>query len=206
VKEKLRKTFAQTKFGSDIPMVCCSASPGGGQDLKKIVQEKSREDKEKPPSDVKELIDCLLETLEIPKRGSEGDFYFAVDHCFRIAGQGTVLTGTILNGSVAVNQTIEIPSLKEERRVKSIQMFRKPVQNARQGDRIGLCVTQLDPKQLERGIACAPHTVGSFQGAIAVVNKIRFHKLLCKNKGKFHVTIGHSTNIATCHFFWFTSN
>jgi hypothetical protein len=29
-------------------------------------------------------------------------------------------------------------------------------------NRLGICVTQVDPKLLERGIACAPGTVGTF--------------------------------------------
>ena len=37
---------------------------------------------------------------------------FAIDHCFPIKGQGTVLTGTILQGTVNVNDTIELPALK----------------------------------------------------------------------------------------------
>lgn len=33
-----------------------------------------------------------------------------------------------------------------------MQMFRKPIDRAIQGDRIGICVTQFDPDQLERGL------------------------------------------------------
>lgn len=33
---------------------------------------------------------------------------------------------------------------------------RKPVQACSRGDRLGICVTQLDAKQVERGLACAP--------------------------------------------------
>lgn len=36
----------------------------------------------------------------------------SVDHCFSIRGQGTVMTGTILQGSLAINDTVEIPALK----------------------------------------------------------------------------------------------
>lgn len=39
----------------------------------------------------------------------------AVDHCFSIRGQGTVMTGTVLQGSLAVNDTVEIPALKVSR-------------------------------------------------------------------------------------------
>ena len=49
-------------------------------------------------------------------------------------------------GSVSVNDSVEIASLGETRKVKSMQMFKKPVTKAVQGDRIGMCVTQFDSK------------------------------------------------------------
>ena len=36
-------------------------------------------------------------------RGGEA-FVMAVDHCFAIHGQGTVLTGTVLSGAIRLNQ------------------------------------------------------------------------------------------------------
>lgn len=50
------------------------------------------------------------------------------------------MTGTVLSGQVKVGDTVELPNLKAEKKVKSMQMFRKPVQLARQGDRVGMCV------------------------------------------------------------------
>lgn len=44
-----------------------------------------------------------------------------------------------------------------------------------QGDRAGICVTQLDPQLVERGVVCAPGSVPTFAGAIAAVEKIRFY-------------------------------
>lgn len=46
----------------------------------------------------------LTENVFHPIRDPKGPFLFSVDHCFAIRGQGTVLTGTILNGSAAVNE------------------------------------------------------------------------------------------------------
>ena len=60
------------------------------------------------------------------------------------------------------------------RQVKSMQMFRRPVQRCAAGDRVGVCVTQLESKSVERGIACAPGSVPIFTGAVAAVEKIRF--------------------------------
>ena len=36
--------------------------------------------------------------------GSGEPFVMAVDHCFAIRGQGTVLTGTVLSGAIKLNQ------------------------------------------------------------------------------------------------------
>lgn len=51
---------------------------------------------------IKELIEALTLTAYIPQRNSKGPFIFAVDHCFLIRGQGTVLTGTVVSGRIAV--------------------------------------------------------------------------------------------------------
>ena len=39
----------------------------------------------------------------LPNRKGDGELVFNVDHCFSIKGQGTVLTGTILQGIVRIN-------------------------------------------------------------------------------------------------------
>jgi hypothetical protein len=41
-------------------------------------------------------------------------------------------------------------------RSHGLQMFHQPVRSAKQGDRLGLCVTNLDAKAIERGIATTP--------------------------------------------------
>jgi selenocysteine-specific elongation factor len=42
-----------------------------------------------------------------------------------------VITGTILAGKTKVGDVIELPALKQEKKIKSMQMFRKPVQTAK---------------------------------------------------------------------------
>jgi len=79
------------------------------------------------------------------------------------------MTGTVLSGAVKVGDNIELPSLKVEKKVKSMQMFRKPVQVAKQGDRVGICVAQLDAKEIERDLACSPGSMTSCETVLAVV-------------------------------------
>jgi len=55
-------------------------------------------------------------------------------------GQGTVMTGTVLRGKVSVGDNIELPGLKLERKIKSMQMFHRPVEQACQVNMLLLCL------------------------------------------------------------------
>ena len=47
---------------------------------------------------LEELIGILRRMTSLPDRNVTGDLLFSVDHCFNIRGQGTVMTGTVLQG------------------------------------------------------------------------------------------------------------
>ncbi|KAJ3074618.1 hypothetical protein HK102_005751 [Quaeritorhiza haematococci] len=195
---RLRKTLSTTRF-SNAPILAVSANadatdmyaddrPGQAKtiNIEKILQE------------LEKCLDVLPERRE--KEEKQG-FLCEVDHCFNIKGQGTVMTGTILGGSVSVGDTIEVPVLKIQKKVKSMQMFKKPVTRAVKGDRVGICVTQFDPTTMERGILATPGSIKICHAAVASARKIRFFKTPCGSGGKVHVTIGHETVMATITFF-----
>ena len=46
-----------------------------------------------------------------------------------------MLTGTVLSGGVKVGDTVELPALGMEKKIKSMQSFKRPVDSAMQGDR-----------------------------------------------------------------------
>ena len=178
--KKLSKTLENTKFAGS-PILAVSAKPGGP------------DSPESEPIGTQKLVDLLSSLSYLPNRDASGSLVYAVDHCFSIRGQGTVMTGTILSGSVKVNDTIEIPSMKITKKVKSMQMFKVPVTEVFQGDRVGICVTQFDPKLLERGLVCSPSTVPTIFAAIISVKHIPYYKGTIRSKSKFHITIGHET-------------
>ena len=61
-----------------------------------------------------ELVATLRKRARVPKRDIEGPFFFAIDHCFPIRGQGTVVTGTALRGQCKVGDSVELPALGME--------------------------------------------------------------------------------------------
>ncbi|KAJ7999169.1 hypothetical protein DPEC_G00212610 [Dallia pectoralis] len=187
--KRLHKTLENTRF-KDCPVIAVAAKPGGPE---------APETEE--PQGVSDLIELLKSQAYLPRRDAGGDLLMAVDHCFSIRGQGTVMTGTILQGALSVNDTVEIPVLKVTKKVKSIQMFRRPVSGAMQGDRVGVCVTQFDPKLLERGVVCSPGSLRTLQAALISVRKIGYFKAPLATRAKFHITVGHETVMARVTFF-----
>lgn len=106
-----------------------------------------------------------------------------------------------MQGSCKINDSIELPALKLSRPIKSIHMFHKPVNSIQRGDRAGICVTQLNPKLVERGLAAAPGSVPTFSAAVAAVDKVRFYSGSVPSKQKYHVIVGHATVMAEATFF-----
>ena len=221
VRERLRHS---RKFSPEsVPMIGVSACTGGekvaalasdhGETSISTIQDMVKQQ----TINVDKLIDLLKTTMPAPRRHlvfendksspgatkGGGNFYFAIDHCFPIKGMGTVLTGTCLSGSIRVNDMIEFPSLGNiQRKIKSMQMFKRKTTRIQQGDRAGICISNFDADSLERGICASPGSVKWVSGAIALVRKIvpHYKGAFLKNKSKYHVSVGHSTVMATVSF------
>ncbi|XP_018409426.1 PREDICTED: selenocysteine-specific elongation factor [Nanorana parkeri] len=187
--KRMQKTLESTKFHGS-PIISVAAKPGGPEAPESVTTQ-----------GISELIELLKSQAYLPRRDPSGPFLMAVDHCFSIKGQGTVMTGTVLSGSVSLNDNVEIPALKVTKKVKSMQMFHRPVNSAMQGDRLGICVTQFDPKLLERGLVCTPESLHTIHAAIISVNKISYFKGSLSTKAKFHITVGHETVMGKVMFF-----
>jgi selenocysteine-specific elongation factor len=215
VKKTVRNVLSHTKFHSaHVPMIPISAAVGG-EKVAAATSVSSIAETRLPSTNIDELIRVLKDHITIPKRGGRGGmaanpFHFAIDHCFPIKGKGTVVTGTVLHGSTKVQDTIYFPEYNLERKVKSIQMFKRPTIKVRQGDRCGICVASLDSTLIERGIATSKplsSSAGSsyiqcFDAAICIVQKVKAYQgghLLTDSK--FHISVGHTTVMATVKFF-----
>lgn len=194
MKKRLLKTLEPTKF-SNSPIIAVAAKPGGPESTD-----------EANADDMMNLLNTLKQQTYIPKRNVSGPFIFSVDHCFSIRGQGTVMTGTVISGTASVNDNVELPSMKVNKKIKSMQMFRKPVEKVVQGDRAGICVTQFDPKLLERGLVCSPGALPTIYAGLVSVSKIRYFKGSIATNAKFHITMGHETVMAHVTFFGYTTN
>jgi selenocysteine-specific elongation factor len=102
-------------------------------------------------------IESLRESLvaaarEQAARSAEGQYFrFAIDRAFTIAGSGTVVTGTVFNGAVAVGDRLVVSPKGTPVRVRTVQMRGLPAQRAQAGQRCALNLTGADLDTVARG-------------------------------------------------------
>ncbi len=86
------------------------------------------------------------------RRGQEGrQFRYAIDRVFSIAGSGTVVTGTVFNGAVAVGERLMLSPAGREVRVRGMQKDGKPATRALAGERCALNLTGVELADVLRG-------------------------------------------------------
>lgn len=100
---------------------------------------------------VDELRSALLGQVAVPVRQWSGGLKVPVDHAFSIAGIGTVVTGTVLRGRVRVGDVVEVRPSGKQCKVKLLQIFSEDVVEASAGDRVGMALADVRPKDLARG-------------------------------------------------------
>lgn len=176
IEEKIKITrefFGSTPFGYGVPIFAVSAKNKIG---------------------FEELKEGILKTIESLKveRNIKGDVIIPVDHHFPIKGIGAILTGTILNGSLNINQNLEILPIKTSGRVKNIQIFHQNVESAKAGDRVGINIKGIDLKKVFRG-CYATSNPNAFENSNIIEVKVN-NNTLFKPKTSFgtqmHITIG----------------
>ncbi len=116
-------------------------------------------------------LDELLRTVEAklaetPAKRDIGRPRLAIDRTFTIAGFGTVVTGTLIDGSLRAGQEVEIVPGGLRSRVRGLQTHQQKVETARPGSRTAVNLTGLAVDDLHRGQVLT--TAGWLRPAIAV--------------------------------------
>jgi selenocysteine-specific elongation factor len=103
-----------------------------------------------------EGIDALREALRqlgasTPPRHDPGLFRMAIDRAFTVAGHGTVVTGTIASGSVAVGDDLEWHPEGRAVRVRGLQRHDRPVDRVGRGTRAAINLVGVHHTEIRRG-------------------------------------------------------
>jgi elongation factor Tu len=126
---------------------------------------------------INDLIEALDSFVPEPKRDIDKPFLMPIEDVFSIKGRGTVATGRIERGKLAVNDEVEIVGLRPTKKtvVTGVEMFKKLLPDAQAGDNVGALLRGVERDDIERGQVLAkpgsitPHT--EFDAEVYVLKK-----------------------------------
>ena len=130
VKAEVEDTLQGTSF-EGCPMVGVSAYTGDGLE------------------ELKATMDSILD--ETDARQDLGRPRLPIDRCFTISGFGTVVTGTLIDGTLTVGQEIELAGSGQRARVRGLQSHKTKVDATDPGVRLAVNLSGLSKDEVERG-------------------------------------------------------
>ncbi|TAK34746.1 MAG: selenocysteine-specific translation elongation factor [Chloroflexota bacterium] len=121
--------------------------------------------------DLLRKLDDLLSNVQ-PK-ADLGRPRLPIDRVFTIAGFGTVVTGTLIGGTLATGDEVEILPRGVRSRIRGLQTHKKKVAQVGPGNRVAVNLTGLSTTDVERGeVLTKPNWLrptGAFDGYLRVV-------------------------------------
>ena len=164
VEEDIRDLLEKNGFDRNCPIIKGSAT-------KALEGDPANEDA------VMELVKAMDEYFDIPEHDLDKPFLMPIEDVFSIKGRGTVATGRIEQGTVHINDEVEIVGLKDTQKsvVTGIEAFHKTLDQGQAGDNAGLLLRGSEREQIERGQVIAkpgsitPHT--EFEGQVYILKK-----------------------------------
>lgn len=107
---------------------------------------------------IPDLLSTLESTLtEKPPRPDLGRPRLFVDRAFTVSGFGTVVTGTLTDGSINVGDEVTIMPQGLRGRVRGLQTHKRVNQSAVPGSRTAINISGVDLDQIQRGnVVCRP--------------------------------------------------
>jgi selenocysteine-specific elongation factor len=101
---------------------------------------------------IPELRAAMREVLAaLPPRSPDAPAYLPIDRVFAMPGQGTVATGTLMQGTIRTGDRLRLQPSGVEARVRKIQIFGKPVSEATGGSRVAVNLAGVDVAEIGRG-------------------------------------------------------
>lgn len=130
VAEEVREALAPTSLAG-APVVPVSSVTGQGLEA------------------LRATLDAALEGVPEPR--DIGRPRLGIDRAFTMPGFGTVVTGTLLDGRLAVGDTVELTPGRRTARVRGLQTHRRDVMEAQPGTRVAVNLAGVDTDEVARG-------------------------------------------------------
>ncbi|HEX6990111.1 MAG TPA: selenocysteine-specific translation elongation factor [Bacillota bacterium] len=172
VEADLRSELARS-FLAGAPVLRVSSKTGAGLD------------------ELRSVVDNLLPRVR--RRPEDAHARLPVDRVFRVAGFGTVVTGTLIAGRIAVDDRLEVQPGRREVRVRQVQVHGRRVDVAEAGQRVALNLAGIAVDELARGqVLVTPSTLVAVRTLAAACTLLDEAERPLKNGARVRLHIGTS--------------
>ncbi len=98
---------------------------------------------------IKSAIQNLIAKIK-PKRDI-GKPRISIDRVFKVKGSGTVITGTLIGGTIHTGMEVTIFPSYRKTRIRNLQSYKEKVESAFPGSRVALNLVGIEKSELHRG-------------------------------------------------------
>lgn len=169
LKEELKDSIMQ-----DAPMVCVSSITGQGiEELKTVIMN---------------MIQGEIET-----KNTNTIARLPVDRVFTISGFGTVVTGTLISGSIKKDEVLELFPSEIECKVRNLQVHSKDATECFAGQRVAINIAGVKKEDVKRGYVLAPKDSIKVSSLTDVkIDILKDSTRTLKNRDRLHLYTGTS--------------
>ena len=132
IQEELKGTFLE-----DAPVVRVSAATGQG---------------------LEELTDTIIRVMadEVEEKDTQKIPRLPIDRVFTLSGFGTIITGTLISGTISKEDVLEMYPIGKECKIRSIQVHGQDKDKCYAGQRVAINLSNIKKKEIHRGCVIAP--------------------------------------------------
>jgi selenocysteine-specific elongation factor len=136
--ERAARAATRGTVAQDAPVVTVSTVTGEGLDA------------------LRDAIHAAL--VALPPRSADAPAFLPVDRVFALPGHGTIVTGTLMQGTLRTGDTLRLDPPGRDVRVRSLQVFGAARGTVGGGSRVAVNVPAVDAGELHRGAVLAEAT------------------------------------------------
>ena len=146
--------------------------------------------------DLKRELERLCERVDV--RQDPGLFRMAIDRSFTVAGHGTVVTGTVASGSVAVGEDLEWQPAGKAVRVRGLHRHDRAVERIGRGSRAAINLVGVHHGEIGRGheLAAPGYLQATRVLSVEIVGADQAPRTL-RHRGRYRVHLGTAEVSAT---------
>ena len=142
-----------------------------------------------------ELIEIIekLTAEEVEQKDTNTIPRLPIDRVFSLSGFGTIITGTLLAGTITKEDTLQVYPLGKECKIRSIQVHGQDVDKCYAGQRVAINLSNIKKSELCRGCVLAP--VNNMKNTTLLdvrMNIIPSSKRVLTNQSRLHLFTGTS--------------